>query len=96
MLYLKCMKNYKQFKQQLLKDKKIHRAYNELKPEFDLIQMIIKKRIELGLTQKDLARKIGTKQSSISRFESGNYNPSIDFLKKIASALGAKLKITVS
>lgn len=90
------MKNYKQFKKEILKDKKIKKAYDELKPEFDLIQIIIEKRIEQGLTQKELARKIGTKQSSISRFESGSYNPTIDFLKKIASALDVQLKITVS
>ena len=96
MLYFKYMINYKQFKKQVLKDEEICRAYNELKPEFDLIQIIIKKRIGQGLTQKELARKMGTKQSSISRFESGNYNPTIDFLKKIATALDVQLKITVS
>lgn len=42
------MKNYMQFKKQLLKDKKIYKIYNELKPEFDLIKRTIKKRIELG------------------------------------------------
>jgi len=89
------MKNYNQLKIKLLKDKKIKKAYDELGPEFDLICAIIKKRLEKGLTQKKLAQKIGTKQSAISRFESGNYNPTISFLQKITDALGVELKILV-
>lgn len=45
------------------------------------------------MTQNDLAKLTGTKQSNISRFESGNYNPSLEFLEKVASALGKKIKI---
>jgi len=89
-------KTYKQLKRELLKDKKIKYAYEKLGPEFAVIEMIIKKRIERGLTQKELARKIGTKQSAISRLESGTYNPSISFLQKVGEALGAKLKISLT
>ena len=89
-------KTYKQLKRELLKDKKIKYAYEKLGPEFAVIEMIIKKRIEMGLTQKELARKIGTKQSAISRLESGTYNPSISFLQKVGEALGAKLKISLT
>ena len=89
-------KTYKQFKRELLKDKKIKYAYEKLGSEFAVIEMIIKKRIERGLTQKELARKIGTKQSAISRLESGTYNPSISFLQKVGEALGAKLKISLT
>ena len=88
-------KSYKQFKKRLLEDKKIKQAYENLAPEFALIEIIIKKRIEKGLTQKELAKKIGTKQSAVSRFESGTYNPSFSFLQKIANALDTRLKITI-
>jgi len=88
-------KTYRQLKRKLLKNKKIKRAYEKLGPEFALIELIIKKRIEKGLTQKELARRIGTKQSAISRLESGKYNPSLAFLKKVAKALGAELKISL-
>ena len=86
-------KTYKQLKRELLKDKKIKYAYEKLGPEFAVIEMIIKKRIEGGLSQKELAQKIGTKQSAISRFESGTYNPSLSFLQKVGEALNVKLKI---
>ncbi|MBZ1348582.1 MAG: helix-turn-helix transcriptional regulator [Candidatus Nealsonbacteria bacterium] len=88
-------KTYKQLKKELLKDKKIKQLYERLEPEFAVIEMIIKKRIEKGLSQKELARKIGTKQSAISRLESGTYNPSLSFLQKVGEALGAKLKISL-
>ncbi|MFH1820644.1 MAG: helix-turn-helix transcriptional regulator [Candidatus Nealsonbacteria bacterium] len=86
-------KTYKQLKKELLKDKGIKKAYEELGPEFAVIEMIIKRRIEKGLSQKELARRIGTKQSAISRLESGTYNPSLSFLQKVGEALGSKLKI---
>lgn len=97
MLYKKCMRNitYKRLKNGLLRDKKIKKAYEELGPEFSIIEMIIRRRVERGLSQKDLARKIGTKQSAISRLESGDYNPSISFLQKVGEALSAKLKISL-
>jgi len=43
-----------------------------------------------------LARRIGTKQSAISRLERGEYNPTVAFLRKVAVGLDAKLKISIS
>ena len=87
---------YRQFKKRLLKDKEIKEAYEKLGPEFAVIEMVIKKRIERGLSQKELAQKIGTKQSAISRLESGDYNPSLSFLQKVGEALDVKLKISLA
>ncbi len=47
------------------------------------------------MTQKQLAEKIGTKQSNIARLESGNYNPSYQFLQKVAGALDKKLSFVL-
>ena len=89
------MKTYKQFKAKLLRDRSTRMAYEDLKQEFAFIRLIIQKRIEQGFTQKELARRIGTKQSAISRLESGAYNPSISFVNKVAQALGAKVRISI-
>lgn len=48
-----------------------------------------------GMTQQHLADLIGTKKSNISRFESGKYNPSIEFLIKIAGGLGKEIQFSV-
>ena len=89
------MTTYKQLKSKLLKDKDIQEAYDKLGAEFAVAKMIIQKRIKKGLTQEELAQKIGTKQSAIARLEAGECNPTIDFLDRIANALGAKIKISL-
>ena len=45
------------------------------------------------MTQAELAKRVGTQKSNISRLESGNYNPSLVFLAKISEALGKSLNV---
>ena len=52
-------------------------------------------RKELGLTQSEIGKRAGISQPNITRFESGNYNPSLVFLVKIAGAMGKKVKVTL-
>ena len=95
-LYFNCMKSYASLKKELLKDEDVSKAYEALGPEFMVIQKLIDKRLSSGMTQGQLADKIGTKQTAISRFESGKSNPSVGFLYKVADALDAKIHVTVS
>ena len=48
-----------------------------------------------GMTQEHLAELVGTKKSNISRLESGRYNPSLDFLVKVAGGLGKEVSISL-
>lgn len=48
-----------------------------------------------GMTQQHLADLIGTKKSNISRFESGKYNPSVEFLVKLAGGLGKEIEFSI-
>ena len=96
MRYIGFMKTYTQLKKQLLEDKEVKRTYEALGPEFKIVSIFIKKRLERGLTQKDLARYIGTKQSAVSRFESGEYNPTLNFLQKMAEGLNTQIKVTLN
>ena len=52
-------------------------------------------RKELGLTQSELGKRAGISQPNITRFESGNYNPSLEFLVKIAGAMGKPVTVTL-
>ena len=79
----------------ILENKEVQKEYELMEAEYKIIEEIITARRERNLTQKDLAELIGTKQSNISRLESGNYNPSLDFLQKIASAMGKKLEVRI-
>ena len=80
---------------ELMKDEEFVREYEKLRPRYELIAQIINARKEQNLTQSDLAKLMGTQKSNISRFESGNYNPSLDFIIKIAQCLGKELKIQI-
>ncbi len=87
------MTEWKVLKKELLRDPKVRVEYEKLQPKFATVSALIEARIKKGLTQEALARKIKTKQSAIARVESGNANPSIGFLQKLAEALGKKLVI---
>lgn len=89
------MKNYTQLKKELLKKRGVKKAYDELEPEFSVVESLIEKRLAKGFTQAQLARRIGTRQSAIARLESGTYNPTLSFLRKVTGALDAQLDITV-
>ena len=90
----KEMTNYEKFKAEQLEDSEFKKEYDSLEVEYDIISQIIKNRLEQNLTQVDLTRKVGTVQSNISRLESGHYNPTLEFLEKVANSLGKKLKVS--
>lgn len=81
--------------EEALKDPEWKKGYDALELEFSIIEQVLRKRLEKGLTQKQLAEKVGTKQSAIARLEGGNANPSVAFLEKVAKALGSKLQISL-
>jgi len=89
-------RDFNEIKKELLKDPEVKREYDRLEPKFALIRSIIDKRIEKNISQEELASRMGTKQSALSRFESGNYNPSLAFMQKVAEALDSKLEIKIS
>jgi len=80
-------------KAELLKNPELVKELEKNEAEYQLIEEIIQARLDQNLTQNDLAQLIGTRQSNISRLENGNANPSLEFLEKIASALGKKIEI---
>jgi ribosome-binding protein aMBF1 (putative translation factor) len=77
-----------------MKDPEFKKAWHALDPEFVLLESIIKAREKAGITQAELAKRIGTKQSVISRLEHGGFSKAtLETLKKVADALGTKLVI---
>lgn len=80
---------------ELMKNPAFKAEYDALEPEYELIRQLIEARAEKKMTQKQLAEKIGTRQSNIARLESGNYNPSFQFLQKVAGALGKRLSVAL-
>ncbi len=87
--------SFENWRAEALKNPKFAKAYKDLEPEFEVISAVIAKRIKYGITQKELARRVGTKQPVISRLEQGTLNPSIKFLKRVAKALNSELHIQI-
>ena len=85
--------NFREHLKEQLKDEEFCKEYERMQPQYEIIKQIISARTEQHITQKELAERTGIRQSNISRLERGNYNPSVEFLQKIAKGLGKQLHI---
>ena len=81
---------------QLMRKPEFAKLWRESEFEYQIARMLIKARIERGYTQKQLAKKLKTQQSVISRAEQGSGTPSLSFLKRAAKALDAELAVTLT
>lgn len=85
---------FKKHLDESMKDPKFKKAWHDLDSEFELIESLLKAREKAGLTQEELAEKIGTKQPALSRLERGGFKKaSVETLRKIADVLDARLVI---
>jgi transcriptional regulator with XRE-family HTH domain len=85
----------KRFKARALARPDVKKAYDDVTEEFAFLDEVLKARAESGLTQAEVAARVGTTQSAIARLESAEprHSPSIATLQKYAKALGYKLEI---
>lgn len=77
------------------KDPEYVREYDALEREFSLASAVIGARTRAGLTQAQLAERMGTSQSAVARLESGKALPSVATLEKLAAATGSRLRIAL-
>ncbi|PKL45892.1 MAG: transcriptional regulator [Candidatus Riflebacteria bacterium HGW-Riflebacteria-1] len=87
------MTEFKNYLDKHMKDPEFKAEYDALEPEFAIIQAIIDARKNADLTQKELSERTGITQADISKLESGNANPSLRTLRRLAKALGMRLKL---
>ena len=88
--------NFEEFEGELLRDPEIRKEYESLKPKYEMIQSLIKRRNYLRMSQSQLARTVGTKQPAISRLERGEFNNvTLSTLIKVAHALDLDLDISL-
>ena len=84
------MKSLKDVKAELLANPAVRQAYDAPAPEFALARELIAARTKAGLTQGDVAARMGTTQSVVARIESGRGTPSMQTVKRFANAVGAR------
>ena len=87
------MSKYSDFLAEQLNDPEVKAEYDALEPEFAIIQAMIDARKSSGLTQKQLSERTGIAQADISKLESGNANPSLKTLQRLAAGMGMKITI---
>ena len=87
---------YKVFKARMLADPEVKREYDALEAEFAIASELIRARVRAGLSQAELAERMGTSQSAIARLESGQTLPSTKTLLRFAEATGSKIQLRLS
>lgn len=76
-----------------MKDPDFRIGYEKVRQENEPLRAILRARVERGMTQAQIAKKMGTTQSSIARVESGKSHPTIPFMQRLADALDMKLEV---
>jgi DNA-binding XRE family transcriptional regulator len=87
-----------EFKEKILKDPKDKALYDSLESEYKLLEQMIEARLAAGLSQDDIAQRMGTHKSNISRLENSllqNPSPTLSTLKKYAAALNCHIEINL-
>ncbi|MBI4084466.1 MAG: helix-turn-helix transcriptional regulator [Candidatus Levybacteria bacterium] len=84
---------WEDYSKELLKRPGFKEALEETRLEYEIARALIKARIERGLTQAEIAKRMNTKQSVISRVENAKTVPSLSFLKRLAQVLNASLQV---
>ena len=87
------MDDFQRMLERSMKDPEFQKLWEEDELEHQIITMLLKLRAESGLTQADLSRLTGIRQSNISRIETGKARPDLATLEKIAHAAGKKLEL---
>jgi len=83
---------FEEWETEQLKDPEFRAAVRRREPSYWIIHL----RTMRGLTQKELADRLGTHQSSISRLENGTNEPNVGFLRRVVEALGGTLEIRIT
>ncbi|MGK9368711.1 helix-turn-helix domain-containing protein [Melioribacter sp. Ez-97] len=90
---------HEELKEKALNKTSVRNEYDKLEPEFTLLKEMLKARKKAGLSQSQIAKKMGTKPPAIARLESslssGKHSPSLSTIKKYLEALNCRLEIKV-
>lgn len=91
------MATHKAFVKQMLRNPAVKAEYDAQAEEFALLDELLKARHQAGLTQAQVAERMGTKTPAVARLESGGgsrrHSPSVATLRKYAQAVGCRLEI---
>jgi DNA-binding XRE family transcriptional regulator len=87
---------FEKLKGRQLANHKVKVEYDALAPAFEIAAELLKARLRAGLSQAELADKMGTSQSTIARLENGHTLPSTKTLLRYAQATGSRFRVRLS
>ncbi|EME68337.1 MULTISPECIES: helix-turn-helix domain-containing protein [Rhodospirillales] len=87
------MTSLNDLKAKMLADPEVKAEYDRLAPEFEIAETLIRARQRAGLSQAEVAKRMGTTQSVVARLESGRSLPSSTSLARYAAATGSRLRV---
>ncbi len=87
---------FRDFLEEQLKNPEFKKEYDALEDEFSIINAMIEARKNTGMTQKELSERTGIAQSDISKIETGEANPSLKTLKRLAAGMGMQMRLVFS
>lgn len=87
------MSDFRRYLEKQMQDSDFKKEWDASQPEYDLMRAIVEARKSRQITQKQLAEKTGIDQSDISKIETGNANPSLSTLKRLAEGMDMILKL---
>lgn len=79
--------------EEYMENPEFKKEWDDLEPEFNMIQSLINARKSRNMTQKQLAQRTGIDQADISKIENGNGNPTLHLLKRLADGMDMILKL---
>ena len=88
--------DFQEYLAERLKNPEFKRYYDEHSRQLEIAYQILQLRKKKKMTQAELAKRIGTKQSNVARMETGQQNFTIDILSRVAEAFDKELKISIS
>jgi ribosome-binding protein aMBF1 (putative translation factor) len=89
------MKTLKTLKREMLNDVKTRAAYDTLADEYAIARELIAARARSGLSQSEVAQRMGTTQSVVARLESGKRPPSMRTMERFAQAVGGHVVLRI-
>ncbi len=87
------MSDFRNYLNKQLENPDFKKEWDYLEPEYNTMQAMIDTRKRCNMTQKELAERTGIDQSDISKIETGNANPALSTLKRLANGMDMVLKL---
>ena len=87
------MASLAKLRRDLLKDPEVRAEYDRLGPIFAVVGQMVEARQQAGLTQVEIAQRMGTSQSVVARLENGRHMPTFDMVARYAAAIGRRVDI---